>query len=151
MGTLNKTTRSLNNNTRSALVLSAPEAIVGDGTYKSPGTNVIELNPDFTENITYGGGSATYTGLDTIWITIRSTISVSSASAGVTVTITSGTNSTPSTAQEIENKITSASEVKELTHQGVFELNPGDTMDFFIKATANVTLEKAVWTIQRYD
>ena len=151
MGTLNRTTANLNNHTRTALYLSAPEALVGDGTYKSPGTNVTELNAVFTENINYTGGSAVYTGNETIQIKIESTISISSASAGTTVFITSGINGTPSTTQEVTSVLTNANDIKELTHHGIFVLEPGDTMDFFVKASANVTLEKAIWNISRFD
>ena len=151
MGTLNRTTANLNNHSRSALVLSAPEAIIGDNTYRSPGTNVIELNAVFTENINYTGGSAVYTGLETIQIKIESTISISSATSNTTVFITSGTNGTANTTQEVTSVLTSANDVKELTHHGIFELAPGDTMDFFVKADNNVTLEKAIWNISRFD
>lgn len=151
MGTINRTTANLNNHTRSVLVLSSSEVITGDNTYRSPGTNVIELNAVFTENINYTGGSAVYTGLETIQIKIESTISISSSSSNTTVFITSGINSTPSATQEVTSVLTSANDVKELTHHGIFVLEPGDTMDFFVKANNNVTLEKAIWNISRFD
>lgn len=143
------TGRQLNNNTRSTLHLTQAEPIVGDGTYKSPTQYVAELDPDLTDNITYGGGSATYTGEDDIEIEVRSTISVQSATAGNDVKITSGIGGTPSTSQEIESRLTTANEVKELTHQGTFKISKNQTIDFFIQGSSNLTITKAVWKIKR--
>lgn len=151
MGTILRTLGDLNNHTRSMLVLSQAESIIGDNTYRSPGTYVTELDPSLTENINYSGGSATYTGAETIQITIDSRISVSSASAGTNIYITSGIKDTPSVEQEVYNKLTNANDTKELSHQGTFTISQGDTIDFFIKASANVVLEKAVWRIKRYN
>jgi len=151
MGTLNQTTRELNNNTRSALHLTQAESIVGDGTYKSPGTYVTEIDPALTENIDYSGGSAVYTGLDDIQIQLIATISIKSTSANVDVTMTGGIESTPDVNYEIENKLTSANEVKELTNVSIHTWSTGETLDFFIKASSNITMEKAIWIISRYD
>jgi len=146
-----RTGRNENNRTRSTLVLTQAEPIVGDGTYKSPELYVAELDPKFTEGINYTGGSAVYEGLDTIQIEVETTVSVKGTNAGITILVTSGVNSTPSTAQEIETKLTSAGDIKELTHHGTFEWKTGDIVDFFISATSNITIEKAVWKISRVD
>jgi len=150
MGTINRTTSDLNNRTRSALILSAPEAVIGDNTYRSPGTNVVQVDPKFTENINYTGGSAVYVGLETIQIRISSTVSVSSVVANTTLFFTSGINGTPDTSQEITSILTKGGDVKELSHQAVFEISTGDTLDFYLKGNNNMTIEKAVWLISRH-
>lgn len=151
MGILYKTTRSLNNNTRSTLYLTQAEPIVGDGNYKSPTLYVAELDPSLTENISYVGGSAVYTGLDEIQIKISSTISTKGVNAGIDVTVTAGILGVPDITQEIEHTLTNANDVKEITHHSIHTVSNGDTFDFFIKATSNITLDKAVWIISRYD
>lgn len=151
MGTLNQTTRQLNNKTRSTLYLTQAEPIVGDGTYKSPDLYVAQLNPLFTENINYTAGSAIYTGLDTIEIEISATISTQSLNANVLVLVTSGVNGVPDTTQEIEHRLTVANDVKEITHMSIHTVSTGDTFDFFIQSSENIIMEKAVWIITRYD
>ena len=151
MGTINRTTSDLNNRTRSALYLTQAESITGDNTYRSPGTYVAEIDTDFTENINYTSGSAVYTGTDPIQIRLISNISISSASAGVSVSVTGGVNSTPDASQEKTHTLTSANDEKELTCISIHKWTNGDTLDFYVKASADVILEKATWDISRYD
>lgn len=135
---------------KTALNLTQGEPIVGDGTYKSPSTYVAEV-PGFTENFNYVGGSLVYAGTVDIEVKVVSVISVSSVSAGTDITITVGKNSTPVTDFEIENKLTNANDVKEITHQSKFALTNGDTLDFYIKASNNIVMEKAVWLIDKIN
>lgn len=135
---------------KTALNLSQAESIVGDGTYKSPSLYVQEIS-GFTENFTYAGGSVVYSGTTDIQVKVVSVISVSSASAGTEITITVGKNSTPNPDFEIENKLTNANDVKEITHQSKFSLTNGDTLDFYVKATNNITLEKAIWLVDKIN
>ena len=65
--------------------------------------------------------------------------------------MTAGTNSTPDTNQEIEHRLTTANDKKELTHVSVHTWTKNDTLDFYVKASANVSLDKAIWKIRRYD
>jgi len=147
----NRTGRNMDNRTRSTLILSQPEPIIGDNTWRSPGVYVVELDPKLTENIDYTSGSAVYTGLDTIQIEIVSTVSTKATNANTTVLMTTGIEGVEDTTQEIKHTLTSGNEDKELTHQGVHEWKTGETLDFFIKADSNITIEKAVWKIKRYD
>lgn len=135
---------------KTALNLSQPEPIVGDGTYKSPSLYVTEI-AGFTENFSYVGGSVVYSGIIDIQIKLVSVISVSSGNAGNEVTVTAGKNSTPNTDFEIVNKLTNANDIKEITHQSKFTLSTGDTLDFYAKATSNIVLEKAIWLIDKIN
>lgn len=151
MGTLNYTVATINNKLFSAqtvLNLSQPESITGDGTYKSPETYIQEIS-GLTKNFDYISGSLVYIGIEDINIIILSTITISSGTAGNTITITAGKNGTPSIDYEIVNKITNANDVKEVSTQAKFSIVTNDTLDFFIKATSNIVLEKAVWTIEK--
>jgi len=153
MGTLDMTLVALKLRLYRAIAvlkLSEPETIVGDDTYKSPDTYVVEVGA-FGENFTYEGGSLTYDGTEDIEITIRSTITVSSSNAGVTIVMTSGKNGTPNTDYEIGNKLTTANDEKELTHQGRHLASTGDTFDFYVKCSSNIVLEKAVWFIDKVN
>ena len=151
MSVITRSARNINNKTRSVLRLSQPENVIGDGNYKSPGTYIVEVDAALTENIVYSGGSATYIGDDDVQIEIESTYSVSASSAGVDITATTGKNSTPDLDFEMPNTLTSANDVKNLKQTGVHTLSKNDTFDFFIKGSANFTIEKAVWKIRRYD
>ena len=147
----NKTGRNKDNDTRTTLHITQAEPIVGDNTYKSPGTYVVEVDPDLTENVDYSLGSAVYTGIDDIQIELVATISTKSTTANVDITMTGGVNGVPDLDYEVEHKLTVANDVKELTTPSVHKWTTGDTLDFFVKATADITLEKAIWIIRRYD
>lgn len=151
MGVINRTTTNLNNHTRSTLILTAPEPIIGDNTWRSPELNVAELDPSLTENISYVGGSAVYIGTESVQILITSTVATVGNSANTDVFLTAGKNGSPELSQQIDHRLTTANDVKELTTQTVITLENGDTFDFFIKASSDITINKAVWTIRRYD
>lgn len=151
MSVITRSARNINNKTRSTLYLTQPEGITGDGTYKSPNLYVAEVDPLLTEGVNYTGGSAEYTELDDIQVKVTTTVTVSSVNAGVDVTMTTGVDGSPDLLQEIENTLTNANDAKELTHQGVHPWKNLETLDFFIKASSNVTMEKAVFVIERYD
>jgi len=137
-------------NAKTILNLSQPEPLVGDGTYKSP-TLYVEEVPGYTENFSYTAGSLTYTGTEDIQVKVQSTITLTTASAGNLITMTTGVNGTPNLAYEIENKMTTANDEKELTNQGDHTLTTGDTLDFFAKATGDFSLKKAVWTVDKIN
>jgi len=129
------------------LNLSQPEPIVGDGSYKSP-TQYVQYVPNIDPvNFEYSGGQATYIGDEDITVMLIVTTSVKSGSGGVGVTMTGGKNGTPALAFETLNVLSNANDVKELTSQSVEKLSKNDTLDFYIKANANITMENAIFNV----
>ena len=129
------------------LNLSAPESIVGDGNWKSPTQNV-QYVPDHTPiNFEYSGGQATYLGEEDITVLLLVTTSVQAGSAGVTVTMTGGKNGTPNLAFATPTTLTNSNDLKVLPSQSVETLTYGDTLDFYVKASANISMETAIFNV----
>lgn len=129
-----------------SLNLSQPEDITGDGTYKSPSTYVQVVPGTTPINFEYTGGQGVYTGDEDITVALFVTTSVTGG-AGTTITITGGKNGTPDTAYEISNKLSNANDAKALASQSYASLSKNDTLNFYIKADANITMEQAIFNV----
>lgn len=149
MGTINRTTSDLNKILYPAHVhlnLSQAEPIIGDNTWRSPELYVQGI--DTPENFNYIGGSLVYTGTEEIEIILFSTISMKSSTAGVTIQMTGGVDGSPALDYVVEHKLTTANDIKTLSGDIVLNIKNGDSIDFFVKSTANISLEYAVWLVK---
>lgn len=126
------------------LHLSQAEALTGDGTnWYSPGTYVTLISSPV--NFSYTGGSIVYTGEEDIEVLLLSTVSMSSTLANVDVEMTGGTNGVPNEDYIVTHVLTNANDVKELSMNIPVQMSKNDTLDFYVRASQNISLEKAVW------
>lgn len=120
------------------------ETITGDGTWQSPGTNIVLSTPT-AENCSYVAGSINYDGVYNVSRYLYANVSIKAISAATTIILSGGKNDTPDTDYQPNVVLVNANDTKLLTIEIPVDLtgNNGDTVDFFIKADKDFTLVNA--------